>query len=805
MKKVLFAGLLYCLYINFLQAQTITVIDAKTNELLAGVNIISENPRKVAATDENGAVLASGFQKSNLIEFRFIGYETKVLSYQDLVQKDFTVRLKPSSFNLDAVVISATRWSQNKRDVPGKITTIRPEDFEFRSPQTTADMLGMSGDVFIQKSQQGGGSPMIRGFSTNRLLMVVDGVRMNTAIFRGGNIQNVLNVDPFSLESTEILFGPGSVAFGSDAIGAVMNFSTLSLQFNESGDDAVVTSGGASVRAATANSEFSGNVHVKIGSKKWASVTSVSTQNYGDLRMGSNGRDELLSRFIVDRIDGQDVIRDNPNPLMQTPSGFNQINLMQKVGFKPNENWLLSYNFHLSEISEFARVDRLIELRPNGLPRSAVWNYGPQRWYMNHVKAEHNNGGRLYDNMAISFAHQYFEESRIDRNFGANALRNQIERVNAYSANIDFSKRLSEKSSLFYGAEAVVNTVNSTAFATNIVSNERSDFRTRYPNSDWQSYGAFVNYQYKVNDKFTVSTGARYNHFLLNSDFTTQFFDFPFTEASINNGALTGSLGFVYAPNEKNLFSANVSTGFRAPNVDDAGKIFENVGGAITVPNPNLSSEYAYNAEIGYAKIFGEKVKFDVSVFYTYLDNALVRREFAFNGEETLVIDGEPRTVLAIQNSAFAEVFGFQAALEAKLGRGFYIEGRYNLQRGDEELDNGSRSALRHVAPAFALARLGYQKNKVRLEFFAIHNAEVPFRRLAFEEREKFPIYVTDGDGNLFSPSWYTLNIKAQYIINKNANVTVGIENIEDRRFRPYSSGLVAAGRNFTLGFNTRF
>ena len=108
------------------------------------------------------------------------------------------------------------------------------QDVQFQNPQTTADLLSNSGEVFIQKSQQGGGSPMIRGFATNRVLIAVDEVRMNNAIFRSGNLQNVISIDPFAVENTEVLFGPGSVIYGSDAIGGVMSFTTLAPKFSDS-------------------------------------------------------------------------------------------------------------------------------------------------------------------------------------------------------------------------------------------------------------------------------------------------------------------------------------------------------------------------------------------------------------------------------------------------------------------------------------------------------------------------------------------------------------------------------------------
>jgi hemoglobin/transferrin/lactoferrin receptor protein len=98
------------------------------------------------------------------------------------------------------------------------------------NPQTSADLLANSGHVFVQKSQLGGGSPMIRGFSTNRVLITVDGIRLNNAIFRGGNVHNVISINPFNIEKTEIILGSGSVIYGSDAIGGVMNFYTTALK-----------------------------------------------------------------------------------------------------------------------------------------------------------------------------------------------------------------------------------------------------------------------------------------------------------------------------------------------------------------------------------------------------------------------------------------------------------------------------------------------------------------------------------------------------------------------------------------------
>ena len=125
---------------------------------------------------------------------------------------------------------------------------------------------------------------MIRGFATNRLLLSVDGVRMNNAIFRGGNIQNVISIDPFTIKSTEVIFGPGSVIYGSDAIGGVMNFYTNNPQFSKT--DSLEVFGKSNYRYSSANNENTVHVDFNLGKREWAFLSSLTYNNFGDLKMG---------------------------------------------------------------------------------------------------------------------------------------------------------------------------------------------------------------------------------------------------------------------------------------------------------------------------------------------------------------------------------------------------------------------------------------------------------------------------------------------------------------------------------------
>jgi hemoglobin/transferrin/lactoferrin receptor protein len=788
-------------------AQELVVVDKETNAPLDQVTIAAINPNLYVVTNENGKAKLNGFRSEKIIQFRRIGYKSQIFSFESLRNLDFKVALSPSNFSLEEVVVSASKWGQSRRDIPSRISSISPEDVALLAPQTAADLLGASGEVFIQKSQQGGGSPMIRGFSTNRLLYTIDGVRMNTAIFRAGNIQNVISLDPLAIEGTEVFFGPGAIIYGSDAIGGVMSFTTLTPTLTSEGEDKI--KGKSYIRYSSANNEVTAHADVSISGKKWGSTTSITSSDFGDLRMGSHGPDEYLRKFYVSRVDSLDRVVANPDPQLQVPTGYSQINLMQKIRFSPNEKLNFQYGFHFSETSPYSRYDRLIEIAPNGLPRSAVWNYGPQKWSMNLLSIDYKAESSFFDKSTLRLAYQNFEESRIDRNFsGGNRFRErtQLEKVDAFSINFDFQK-YTNKSQFVYGLEVIKNDVESIGSAIDIRNNNSIAVSDRYPASIWSSYAAYLSYQYRWSPIVMVQSGLRYNINRVTSDFSRhlEFYPFDFTTSKINKAAINESLGMVITPNSSTTINIVGSTGFRAPNVDDIGKIFDFQAGQVIVPNTNLNAEYAYNAEIGFSKIFNDKVKFDFTGFYTYLDNAMVRRPFQVGGQDSILYNGSNSKVFAIQNAAKSTVYGFQTSIKIKLIDGFDFYSTYSFQRGTEELDNGDESPSRHAAPPFGASRLTYSNKNIEMQLYAMYSAEVSFDRLNAEERQKPIIYATDDQGNPYSPSWATLNFKMALNGSDNLKFTAGLENITDVRYRPYSSGMVAAGRNFVLAFTYLF
>lgn len=802
MRSILFLSLVL-LSTCFCNGQTVRVVDRDSKAPLEGVVFISRNPPASVVTNVKGQANIFDLEGADLIQIRAIGYQTMITDYA-VLRQGTQIELTANPMTLDQVVVSGTRWRQTSDEIPYTVVSVTSREIAFQNPQTAADLLGISGKVFVQKSQQGGGSPMIRGFATNRLIYTVDGIRMNTAIFRSGNLQNVINLDPFATASTEVLFGPGSVSYGSDAIGGVMAFHTLTPQLSLTGKPLVT--GKAAVRYSSANSERTAHADVNAGWKKWSLLSSFTAWDFDHLKQGNKGPGDYVKQVHVRRQNETDIIVDQEDPLIQVPTAYSQINTMQKARFKPNDRWDLQYGFHYSTTSAYGRYDRHNRFR-NGAPRYAEWNYGPQSWMMNNFSVDHRGINSAFDQVTLRLAQQRFKESRIDRNLNSDERQTQTEGVDAYSVNVDLVKSAGQDGKIFYGVEYVKNEVTSTGVRTNINDGSNQTGPSRYPQSTWTSTAIYAIGELRASDKLMLQGGLRYNSFGLDADFTNNldFYPFPFSTAELNDASLTWSAGSVYNATGEMAVRFNVGTAFRSPNVDDLGKVFDSEPGSVVIPNPNLRAEYAYNADIGIAHIFHDVVKLDITGYYTLLKNALVRRDFQLNGQDSILYNGELSSVQAIQNAAVANVYGLQLGLEVDLPSGFSFLTDLNYQVGEEELDDGSTSPSRHAAPLFGSSRLRFRKEKLTAELNVIYQGEKKFEDMPEEERGKDEIYAKDIDGNNYAPSWYTLNFRLMYALWDQLHINAGIENIADQRYRPYSSGISGPGRNFVLSLALKF
>ncbi|MFC4262490.1 TonB-dependent receptor plug domain-containing protein [Ferruginibacter yonginensis] len=244
------------------------------------------------------------------------------------------------NIQLEEVVISASNFKEKKRNIAQTIDVISAKKIALSQTQNTGDLLIQSGKVFVQKSQQGGSSPVIRGFEASRILLVVDGVRMNNAIYRSGHLQNIITVDQNSLSSVEVMNGAASTIYGSDALGGTIQLLTKNPTLSTTKN--VLFKGMAFTRFSSANNEKTFHADINVGGKKIAFLQSFNYSDFDDMKMG----DRYLSAFpnfgrrslYISQINGLDTILKNSDDRKQVASGYQQWDWLEKILFKQNDH-----------------------------------------------------------------------------------------------------------------------------------------------------------------------------------------------------------------------------------------------------------------------------------------------------------------------------------------------------------------------------------------------------------------------------------------------------------------------------------
>jgi hemoglobin/transferrin/lactoferrin receptor protein len=795
MKKIAFIFFIACSFLAI--GQSAVVRDISSREPIENA-VIADKKNVSVITNSKGRADFSTLDVSDSVWVTHIGYNpVKVM----LGGEGTTVNLSPKLFQLDEIVFSANRSAEKKIDVPYSMEIIKQRNIEFANQPTTADLLQNTGAIFVQKSQLGGGSPVLRGFEANKVLIVVDGVRMNNAIYRGGHLQDIITLDANMLERAEVIFGPASTIYGSDALGGVMHFYTKNAQF--ANDDKMLFKLNAMVREATVNEELTTHIDFNLGFKNFASMTNITYSDFGDLMSGSTkleGSAKAWDRtYYAKRFGDRDSMVKNENDNLQVGTAYNQVDLMQRFSLKTGDHLLHNLNLQYSTSSDIPRYDRLTEMSGTTL-KFAEWYYGPQNRFLGAYTLNYDGKTFFTDNIKLILAYQNIEQNRITRRFGKTERISQMENVTVLSANVDLFKRFMVKHEVRYGIEITGNDVVSSADATDIITNSVTPAATRYADggNKMNTFSAYYSYSWEVNENFVITDGIRYTYNTLKSVFNDTTFKLPFKVAQQNNQALTANLGFTWKADNDYKVSILGNTGFRTPNIDDMSKVFESGGGIVIVPNADIKPEYAYNMEMGISKIFEGKYKFDITGFYTMLENALVLKDFTFNGNDSLLFNGTNSKVQAMQNADRAYIYGFSAGIQFDFNKHIsvksiinYTYGRYNSVANDTVVP------LDHIPPVFGQTNLIYKARNTDIEFFVRYNGKKATADYS-SSGEDNKAYSAD-PVNGYMPSWFTLNIRGGYSITKRIRINVACENITDNRYRVFASGINAPGRNFII------
>ena len=781
-------------FASMANGQQLQVINSSDHSPIENVAVYNSTREKYNLTDSLGIIDLSIFPHSDTIIFQHPSFISRRFSMVEIAGQN-QIELKRERVLIEEYVISASKSRESSLIIPYMVDVLKDEMLMESTGFSAADILEETGNIMVQRTQGGGGSPILRGFEANKILLVVDGVRLNNAIYRSGHLQNSITIDPSILERTEVIFGPTSIMYGSDALGGVVHYYTRDPRMGT--DSTTRINAHAYTQYASAMNGLSGHLDFSVGKKRWASLTSITYKDLGDIRIGSR-RNPTLGDWgklmnYVSQVNGIDSTMINGNQLIQLNSGYSQLDILQKFRYTPSKyvDWIL--NLQYSTSSDIDRIDKLNDYSGTDL-KYAEYYYGPQNRFLVSLKNVLKKDNLFFTNMTTLAAFQRIDEDRYSRKFRNDELLTQQEDVMVFSLNVDLLKVWDAAHKLYYGAELNHNLVDSDAWYKNIQTGEQQDAITRYPNGGSQTWSTsvYLSYKWLLNDKLVLNLGSRYMWGNLYSSFSNSLL--PYDEISMNNGALTGSAGLVYTPSHQWQLNAILSTGFRSPNVDDYGKVRAK-DDYVTVPNPQISPEYTYNAEIGISRIIEGYMKIHLVGYVSYLDDAIVRTDYQLNGEDSLYYDGDQYKISANYNAGEAYIYGASMGITSNLNENFILKGTINFTKGHNLSDD---VPLGHIPPIFGRTSLSYRKSRFFLNSYVVYQG--------WKHTEDFSPYGEDNEGEAMEygfPSWWTANLKMGFEAGEHFDIVLAIENLFDQFYKPYASGISAAGRNFV--FTARF
>jgi len=846
-------------YFNSFTNFPIQILDNETNEPIIGATVvnITQNPTGGAGTvtDFDGKTELKNPGHRDIIKITYIGYATQEVYFFKIRDDKGIIKLSIKAEDLGLVIVTG-RTETATEEIPYEIQRVDAKSIASKNAQTSADIL-MDAGAYIQKSQMGGGSPILRGFEANRVLLVVDGVRMNNAIYRSGHLQNSISIDNSILEQAEVIYGPGALMYGSDALGGVIHYKTREPKLYLKDDKYYQFTTNAYTRFSTANKEKSVHLDLEYGTDTWGSLSSVTYSDYGDLESGSKrpeGYEDYGKRdFFVLRTENVDqIIQGDPD--IQRGTAYSQIDALQKIKFQPSEDVYFLLNLQYSISSDIPRYDALLDTVSKASDlKWAEWYYGPQQRMLASLKTKIEKKAGIFDKAILIASFQKIDEDRLKRKFRKTHRTFNLEDVYTYGFTGDFNKYFDDKkrNTFSYGFEATYNDVSSQAGRMNVkTGNVIYDELSRYPSggSSMLTYAGYATYNWRSKNKaLNFNIGGRYTNNQIKFGYDrsdTAIIAWPevyYGGLDISNRAMNWGIGLTYHSKDNWQFKGVTSTAFRAPNLDDLAKVRPKNSKA-TVPNPALKPEFSLNYEATLGKKIG-KLDDDLkgtyfllsgTGFYTELTDAIIRQKGTLpNGETTIVIDDDPHEVQQNFNAGEAFIYGASGNMEFNWNDRIILRSGINYTKGrrvfkDADLAMDTLLPLDHIPPMYGRASLIFQTARIRLEGMVRFNGAKPVSEFAinsveYDAANRCYTYDREGQsdnielglinnnpstcGSIYDglPSWVTYNIYASYKFSEAFSVNMGLENIGDIHYRNFGSGVSAAGRNFSISLRGSF
>lgn len=738
----------FLLLSSLASGQTIhgTILDKKTNLPIPDVHAQWVNTQVGTISNLEGKFELRTVGGVNTIRVSAIGYTTREEIVED--NDSLQIALEPSALMLNqGITITAQRQEDLTIDVPQSVTVITHEQLLQNAPRTTPEALMNQTGIWVQKTNHGGGSPIIRGLVGNQVLLLVDGIRLNNSTYRYGPNQYLNTIDPGLVERMEAIRGSGSVLYGSDALGGVVQVISKVPSFSS---EKTNVSASIITKWMSKDMEQSGRAEVEIGSKRIAFLGGFSERNFGELVAG--GELGTLS-----------------------PTGYHERAADAKVLVRTGSSGILTAAFQQLTQSDVPRYDQVTQ---GGY---SMYTFDPQMRQLSYLRWETFSNNRLAQSIRITGSYNRSVEGTLLQKTNSPTIRSQRDEVNTTGFIAEVISKPTSQWNAQTGIEYYFDNVESTASELNTTTQAETSVRGSYADgSTLSNLAIFTNHQFDWR-KFQFTSGLRFNAVAVTVE------DATFGNQKINPSAWVGNLGVMYkiTPHLRAIFSGN--TGFRAPNVDDMSKFGAVEATVFEIPSSELSPERSLTMETG-LKFSAKKFSGAVTAYQTYLTDLIDRVPATYQGSPTY--DG--KNVYQKQNVGEAIVKGFEAEGEAALFSTLSAYGNLTYTYG---VNKTKQEPMRRIPPLFG--RLGLQyRNKggwwLKGELAMAGEQD----RLAAGDVSDVRISSRLVDGVM--PCWNSINLYAGYQY-KSVRIQTSVINLLDKAYRVYASGVDEYGRCFNV------
>ncbi len=657
---------------------------------------------------------------------------------------------------LDAIQVTATRRAESASDVPQAVTVVSEAELRKRTGQTNADLLHGDVGTFVQQTTPGQAVVIVRGLKGSEVLHMVDGFRLNNAFFRNAPNQYPALIDPLMIEQIEVVRGPSSVLYGSDAMGGVVQMLSPQTRYSESGWD---QSARLRTRYASADSSSITRVEYAGNNDRFSIQGGATYQDINLLRVGGDGKVLPFTAYTSRFADA-------------------------KIGFLAAEGHELVASFQYARQPKTPRFDELFPGFGQINPTSSEFLFKPQERYFAQLKYLFDIETAAFDRGSISIGRQDIVDDRLNRDFGTVNRDIEDNRSELLGLTAQFEKTY-DAHYLTYGFERYDDEVSSARRRVNIATGVLSARPARYPNgSTMVSSGIFVADDWKLSDQLDVSAGLRYSRIEI---------DLPpvinATGVKLDPTKLTGNLGFNFELIEGLRLVGNYGRAFRAPNVFDLGTFGTRPGNRFNIPNANLKPETVNSVDFGLKLQHGPWLGELIAFKSRYQDK--------ITSVETGARTASGQIVVQSQNATRLNLHGVEAGVK------FVTEGPWSayasatLTRGTEKLGIAEYDADR-IPPLFGKVGADYRVTGVwtlsAYSFFAARQDRLS------------PRDVSDPRINPAGTAGYaTTNVAATWNVREELDLRLSAENLADRKYREHGTGLDEAGRSFGVGIDWRF